>query len=128
MLKGVGVDCVGLLAGIAQELGLFDASLYTRDPLLRGYGREPDMVKLSLACETYLIPVDRRLKLGRVVFLHVPRGAYPQHFGVISRQDPPFMIHATAAHPRRVTESRIDRQIASRVYKVFTIKGVTECN
>lgn len=128
MLKGIGVDCVGLLAGIAKNLNLFDASLLMRDPILRGYGREPDPRALALACETYLEQTDRRFLLGRIVFLRVPRGSYPQHFGLISREDPPCLIHATAAHPRAVTENRLDRAWAGRVFRVYKFRGVTECN
>lgn len=128
MEKGLGADCVGLLAGIAKEVGLFDASLKLRDPELRGYGREPDPRRLALACATYLEPTSRRFLLARVVFLHVPRGAYPQHFGLISREDPPYLIHATAAHPRAVVENRLDRVWQSRVYAVYKFRGVTECS
>lgn len=128
MRKGVGADCVGLLAGIARELDIFDASLPMRDPLLRGYGRDADPEKLALACSTYLDRTDKKLKLGRVLFLRVPMAVYPQHFALVSREDPPYMIHAAALHPKCVVEVRIDRQCLARIVRVFKFKGVTECN
>lgn len=128
MTKGVGADCVGVLAGIAKNLGIFDASLYMRDPLLRGYGRDADPEKLLLACDTYLERTDKALKKGRVLFLRVPLAVYPQHFALVSCEEPLRMIHAMATHPKAVAEVGIDRSTIMRVVRVFKFKGVIECN
>lgn len=128
MLKGVGTDCIGLLAGIALETGIADARAHMRDPRFKGYGREPLPEVLLAACEEYLdsIEIDAA-GLGDILLLKVPRGRNPQHFAVISRVaagKPTHMLHATSAYPRRVVENSIDAAWWSRVLKAYRFKGV----
>src|SRR5271154_4450439 len=40
-LKGVGCDCVGLVAGVANDLGMPEAKAWSHDVRYLGYGRLP---------------------------------------------------------------------------------------
>lgn len=128
MLKGVGVDCIGYLAGVAYNLGLADARPKMRMPEYRAYGREPLPNVLLAACAQYLdeIPIPGA-GLGDILLLRVPRGLYPQHFAIVSAMGdgvPSHVLHATSASPRKVVENIIDDEWRSRVFKAFHIRGV----
>ena len=128
MVKGVGTDCIGLLAGVALNTGIADARAHMRDPRFKGYGREPLPDVLLAACEQYLdeIPIADA-GLGDIFLLKVPRGRLPQHFAIVSRVadgKPSYMLHATSAFPRCVVENGIDDQWWSRVLKAYRFKGV----
>lgn len=131
MLKGVGADCLGLIAGVALELGIFDASPMMRDPEYRGYGKEPDPRMLDKACNEYSDRVSiRDAQLGDILGIIVPNAVYHQHFGIVSalgeNGKPSRMIHSTSAQPRRVVEERIDRarwESIRRVYRLHGVKG-----
>lgn len=128
-LKGVGIDCVNLLACVAYECGLGDARPLARNEEFRAYGREPLPDVLFAGCDEYLdrIPLSDAT-LADILLMRVPRGAYPQHFALVSRLDeegkPYYMIHATSAAPRRVVENRIDDAIRARVIRAYRFKGL----
>jgi NlpC/P60 family putative phage cell wall peptidase len=128
MLKGVGTDCIGYLAGVALELGIADARAQMRDPRFRGYGREPLPEVLLAACEQYLDEIPPAAAgLGDILLLRVPRGLQPQHFAVVSRVtdgQPSHILHATAASPRKVVENGLDAQWRSRIDKAYRFRGV----
>lgn len=129
MVKGVGTDCVGFLAGVALELGLADARSHLRKPEFRAYGREPLPEVLDAACLEYLdrIPIADAW-LGDVLRLRVPRGVYAQHFGIVSRVDgnvASHLIHATSASPRMVVENGIDDHWRARIARAYSFRGVT---
>jgi NlpC/P60 family putative phage cell wall peptidase len=128
MLKGVGTNCIGYLAGVALELRLADARDKMRNPRFRGYGREPLPDVLLAACEEYLDEIDPSTAgLGDILLLKVPRGVQPQHFGVVSRVTdgkPSHMLHATAASPRKVVENGLDAAWSSRIVKAYRFRGV----
>ena len=41
-VRGVGTDCIGLIAGVARELGLKEAAEFYSIGELHTYGRQPD--------------------------------------------------------------------------------------
>lgn len=129
-VKGVGSDCIGLLLGVAGALGLVEAGdSILHDERLRSYGREPLPHLLLAACDDYMnhIPIAAA-GLGDVLLLRVPRGQYPQHFGIASELGadgfPSRMIHSTAASPRQVVENRIDAHWRARILRAYTLRGV----
>ncbi len=120
-LKGVGCDCIGLVAGVARELGIAEAALFFADPAMRSYGRAPEP-RLIAACDALLDPIDfGHAEPGDVLVLKFE--AEPQHFGILSGIDPPYMIHALA-NARKVTEHRIDKVWRSRIVRVYRFRGV----
>lgn len=75
-LKGVGVDCLGLIIGIGRACAMVPPSFD-----ITGYGTGADGTMLP-QCEQYMVRkrlVDRQL--GDVLVLHW--GAEPHHMGII---------------------------------------------
>jgi cell wall-associated NlpC family hydrolase len=88
-LKGHGVDCVGLVVGVAMDLGLV-----VRDR--RDYSRLPDGFSLEAELEDQLVQVPDRAP-GDVLMFRMPR--LPRHVGIYAGTDhegTPRMIHATS--------------------------------
>lgn len=76
-LKGVGVDCIGLVIGVGRELGMcapdFDVT---------GYARDPDGRSLMRLSHQYMTQIPKEaMHLGDVVVVRF--GDHPQHFGVL---------------------------------------------
>ena len=91
--RGVGVDCVGLLVGVAKDLGLqhTDSTTYEQDP-------EPGLILeyLEAWCDR-VEPEDARP--GDVVAFWVTEGAGPVHAGVLT---PTGLVHCwNRASPRK---------------------------
>jgi cell wall-associated NlpC family hydrolase len=75
-LKHVGVDCAGLVIGVARELGLV-----APDFDVTGYSRVPDGSMLNL-CRELMAPVSQAaMQPGDVVV--VAFDADPQHLGIV---------------------------------------------
>lgn len=77
--KRHGVDCVGLVIGVARELGLV-----APDFDVTGYAATPDGTTMLATCDTYMrrVPMDA-LQPGQVLVyvLHPKLG--PQHMGIV---------------------------------------------
>ena len=88
-LKGVAVDCAGLVVGVGRELGLlaFDT---------RAYGRIPDGQRLRALCDQHLRPKPvAEVAPGDVLLLRFTR--HPQHLALAGDRGTPFsLIHAYA--------------------------------
>lgn len=121
-LRGVGTDCVGLLVGVAYDLGLADARAESRPAALNGYGRAPDPTLLLMGAEHYLDPADGP-SLGGVLLMRFH--AEPQHFAIVSSLAPYRIIHAYA-QARRVVENRLDDLWTSRIVRHYRFPGVTD--
>tara|TARA_R110002033_G_scaffold26757_12_gene61178 strand:- start:47703 stop:48116 length:414 start_codon:yes stop_codon:yes gene_type:complete len=111
-LKDIGVDCAGVVVGVAAELELsaFDTN---------GYGRRPDSRELEHICEGQM----RRINLedaqpGDVYLIEVD--GQPQHLAFATDIG---MLHAYAP-ARRVIEHRIDQEWADRLIAAYVLPGV----
>lgn len=118
-LKGVGVDCIGLVIGVARELALvpprFDAL---------GYARAPDGSSLMHMADLHMRRIDfAALQPGDVVVLRFDRD--PQHFGIVGdyRHGGHSIIHA-ASQPGRVIETRLMYSAAMQFVAAFALPGV----
>lgn len=116
-LKGIGCDCIGLIAGVGRALGFASAEQYLASGY-RCYGRSPDVALLLLACSAFLEPVTER-QLGDIVLMSFARS--PQHFGILSAADQ--VIHAYAGIGR-VVEHRIDPKWSRRVVRAYRYREV----
>lgn len=90
-LKGVGVDCAGLIIGVANELGISDFNIST-------YGKQPEPVKMGEYLDSYLdrVPIGQ-LREGDILWLRVED---PQHLAIVTSMSPRIMIiHAFAFLP-----------------------------
>ena len=116
--KGVGADCIGLIAGVARELGIDGAAEFDRS--VKGYGREPDPVQTLRWCAQLLEPATELLP-GNILYLRVPKVAHPMHFALVADGGRMIHAHVTAG---RVVEHRLDDVWRSRVARVFCYRGV----
>lgn len=101
-LKGVGVDCVGLVIGVARELGLI-----APDFDVVGYPRVPDGTSLMALAATHMQAIERNsMQPGDVVVVSFDRD--PQHLGILGdyRHGGLSIIHA-AGLTGRVIETRL---------------------
>lgn len=117
--RGVGVDCVGLVIGVAREL-----ALVASDFDVTGYARVPDGVSFMLLAATYMTPIARTaMQAGDVVALSFDQDA--QHFGVLG----PYahgglsIIHA-ASRSGRVIETRLLFGADMHFVAAFALPGV----
>lgn len=115
-LKGVGVDCIGLVVGTAKELGLttHDSTDYTRQPT----GQE-----LLRHLRGHTIPVLKDdAQIGDIVVFWVARRDKPQHIGFLTDKG---IIH-TYQGAERVVEHRLNEFWSVRVIHLFRFPGVAE--
>lgn len=113
--KGVGVDCVGVVIMVAQELGL--STFDTCD-----YGRAPDPDAMRTLLEAHLDYVAFRDVLpGDILWLRVPE---PQHLAIVTAADPLQMVHAFR-RVGKVVEVSVDRVWRSkRLVACFRFRGL----
>lgn len=134
-LKGVGVDCGGLIRGASVALGLLPADYKQRMPrALAGYSRQANDDTGRRLCDHYWTRIDEsELQPGDVVIVGWGRGAQSQHAAVVANH--PLgglsIIHAWArARPRgRVLEqsfswARRDHSAGPSVHAAYSIPGV----
>lgn len=118
-LKGKGCDCLGLIVGVVDELGLKDAHgrlLSSYDEIT--YPKEPDGSYLIEKLTSLLdeVPIaDARA--GDLALFRVREN--PQHLAILSDYEGGLgMIHSFAPS-RRVVEHRLDNDWKSRLLKVY---------
>jgi NlpC/P60 family putative phage cell wall peptidase len=112
-LKGVGVDCAGLVIGVAHELGLstFDIS---------GYTARPDGDSLRQACQAQMRPLALdQLRPGDVLLFRFD--AHPGHLGFLSAAQ--TLLHAYLPR-RKVVEHSLDATWWRQVAGGFRLPGV----
>jgi cell wall-associated NlpC family hydrolase len=87
--KGSFVDCVGLVMGVARKLDISDYEY-------KAYSMTPNPRLLRNLCDENLVLLGTRgaveLQPGNVLLLKWSR--FPQHMGIVSSINPPYMIHA----------------------------------
>lgn len=75
--RGHGVDCAGLVIGVARELGLV-----APDFDINGYPRSPDGKELLAECDRFMTRIPLwELKPGHVLVIRFDR--HPQHLGIV---------------------------------------------
>lgn len=122
-LKGVACDCIGLVVGVAKELGLPEALAWLSDAEFRGYSPLPNVDKLQRACAKYLerIPVNA-MELGDIPLMTFAKE--PMHFGIISQVYPRWlMVHAYATIGY-VVENGIDAKWQRRIVGAYRYRGL----
>ena len=119
-LKGIGVDCAGLIIAVARELGLLPPEFD-----VTGYSRQPDGQLLS-HCDRHMRRVDEP-QPGDVLITRFDID--PCHLGFAADYHIPghlSMIHALCARSGRgkVIEQRIDASMRRRLVAVYRLPGV----
>lgn len=118
-LQGVGVDCAGLLIGVARNLGLIDPAWD-----VQGYDRNPDGSTLMAACLQQLDLIDRTaMQPGDVVMVRFD--AHPQHLGIVGdyRHGGQSIIHASG-EAGSVIETRLMFSTAMEFVAAFAYRGL----
>ena len=117
-VKGVSVDCVGLIIGVGRALGLsgFDTADYSQLP-------DPVVMKKHLDNELIRIELSEA-QPGDILWIKWIQS--PQHVAIISGRDDEGnqkMIHAYA-EIRRCAEHAISELWRQRVVAAYKYKGV----
>lgn len=95
--KGLGVDCAGLIIGVAAELGLSPRGAPGTRFDMTGYAAIPDGIMLRQVCHETLDPGPprRSSEPGVVLLLRMVRS--PQHLAIVAGGEDKFtMIHSYA--------------------------------
>lgn len=119
-LKGVGVDCAGLVIGVARELGLIEA-----DWDVQGYARQPDGASLRRWCDDSMTPIGRNdMQPGDVVL--VAFDAAPGHMGIVADylHGGLSIVHALGITAKRVIETRLMFSASMRFVGAYALRGV----
>lgn len=112
-LKGIGVDCIGLLVGVARELGITQHDSTT-------YSRSPDGTTLCRELNKCLIK-ECNGRLGMVAVFWISQPSMPVHAGILTDVG---MIH-TYANVGKVVEHVLDPRWRKRIVCFFRYPGVT---
>ena len=116
-LKGIGVDCVGLLVCVGRDLGI---ELQDRTD----YRRRPDGTLLQEMVDAQLEPIseDELVQPGDILLI---RYRAPQHAAIVSKVEGDVWtcIHAIE---NGVCEHRFDSRWERRVCGRYRIPGVTD--
>lgn len=108
-IKGLGVDCGGLLIGVGRELGLEIA-----EP--PAYSLSPDQALFAAYLQSYAIPVHGPMQPGDI--LHLAFAGDPRHVAIATDVG---LLHAWAK-PGRVVEHRLDEVWQRRLRGVWRLK------
>ncbi len=121
--KGVGADCIGFVAGVANALGMPEAMRWREDPRFRNYGPVPRPELLRSACATYLDAIGMHEALPGDVLLFAFLRPDPMHFAFVTRLDPRYILHAY--QPRgAVVENILDTKWERRLVGAFRLRGI----
>jgi len=116
-LKGVGVDCIGVIVGVAHTLGISEFD--TVD-----YARQPDPSKMGAALNAHLDRVNLSdIRPGDILWLRMTRE--PMHVAIVTETDPLRIVHALSrAGVSRCVEQGIDDAWRRRIVACFRYRGV----
>lgn len=118
-LKGVGVDCVGLVIGVARSLGLI-----APDFDVAAYPRTPDGTSLMHLTDAHMTRISREaMQPGDVVVVAFAKD--PQHLGILSeyRHGGLSIIHAHSISGR-VIETRLMFGAHMKFVAAYSLPGV----
>jgi len=112
---GLGIDCAGLLVGVAHDLGLSDWDM-------DGYPRIPDGKTMQAILRSEMVPIaSDQIRPGDVLLFGFYQHA--QHLAIITRVDPIYIIHAYQPNDE-VVEHRLDSVWQRRVRGAYRFPGV----
>ena len=112
-LKGVGVDCAGLIIGVGHNFGLSDFDYRT-------YSHMPDGKTMRRICKENLDSVSD-MRLGDVLLMKFK--IHPQHLAIVGDGGTPFSIIHAYAEARKCVEHRLDQVWMARICGIYRFKG-----
>ena len=117
-LKGVGLDCAGLVIVAASLVGIELSDM-------RGYGRIPDGSSLLKHCDGQSAAEEVSIleaKEGEVILMAFNKD--PQHLAIISKVDETgFDIVHSWLQARKVAECRMLKEWEAKIIKVSRVRG-----
>jgi hypothetical protein len=120
MLRGVGCDCLGLLGGVAKDIG-FEIDM----PM--DYSMYPENYRLKEGMDEQLDSIEKP-GVGSVGLFWFMDERYPQHVCIISETadliTDCYMVHSYASKGK-VVEHRLGRVWKRRLIQFYDIPGVT---
>lgn len=123
-LQGQGVDCIGLVAGVARSLALLPAAqIDAIEARHSGYGREPAKGMLERALDDVLVRVARAdMQSGDVLLMRFVRE--PQHVAILDLEgEVPYIVHAYQG-VQRCVHHRLDEAWARRIVRAYCFPEV----
>lgn len=130
-IKGVALDCIGLIECVAKACGFLDA-----EKTFQGYGRLPNDGTLERELAKVLDRINAKDMLaGDIALLSVPGAKFPMHLAFIGNYlhagfGMPFsLIHATTDVRTKETlgrgvEHRLDERWFKRIVSTWRFKGL----
>lgn len=106
-LKGVGVDCLGLVTGVAVELGI--EGEYNKDTFaqFRGYSHNPNPRMMGKAMRRFLTPIENP-QIGDIAWVET-RPGMPSHLAIKSGDK--LVIHACGIVKKVIETTTPERPI-----------------
>ena len=121
-VRGVGTDCIGLVGCIGRDRGTPDGLAWAADRVAGAYGRIPDPRTLLAGVDRYLDRIAPAVvTLADIVLMRFRDD--PQHFAIVSRLDPDYIIHASSS-AGEVVENRLDAVWRSRIVRAYRYRGI----
>lgn len=117
-LKGIGVDCIGLISQTAKAKGLLQADA-------TDYSRTPDPARMRSALTQHLDPVPfKDIQPADILWFRVI--SQPQHVGLVTEVTPKLrMVHA---YSRKKMNQCIEQDVGgfwrSRIVGCFRFRGL----
>lgn len=123
--RGGGVDCVGLVLCVGEDLALVDrlgAPLSRRD--YPGYNPQPTDNFVHLECRRRLLEKPLvELVDADVLTIRIPH--LPTHAAIVAiRAGIPYIIHAYSGGTKKVVEHILSEPWRRRIVGVFAVPGV----
>jgi cell wall-associated NlpC family hydrolase len=113
-VKGVGVDCYGLVIEVARH---FDLTAFKSG----NYGRKPNPTVMWQALRTHMREISLRdLRPGAILFMAYEKE--PMHLAIFDGEN---IIHALAI-ARKCVKQRLDSQLRSKIRGVFVFPGMID--
>lgn len=121
--RGVAVDCIGLIGGVALALEISGAQEWAADATLHNYARMPGTNLLTAGCSRFLDHIALTDAVAGDVLLFALEDV-PRHFAILSQRGPDRVIHAYASlSARRVVEQTLPIAKA-RVLRAYRFRGI----
>jgi cell wall-associated NlpC family hydrolase len=125
--KGHGVDCVGLIKGVYEELGLLSQEVARGSQAYKGYSRLPDGRTMRLGFDRYLTPQNpQTLSAGSVGLFWVNSPDRPQHAGIITDLGGRWGIVHALTSSRRVVEHGLNEEWLDKLVQLYDYPGVSD--
>lgn len=117
-VKGVGVDCAGLVEMVPKRFGLYP------DAVIAPYLASPNPVEMRKQLLRYLNPIPfSDVLVGDVLWFRVDRDG--QHLGIVVQGSPMSMVHAFGRERiMRCIEQSVEGFWRQRLVGCFRYRGV----